>query len=104
MTDRRRLEPIPPGEILVEEFLRPMDISQSRLSRDTGVAYRRINEICGGKRRITLDTALRLARFFGTSTELWLGLQTEYDLRAVPDEQLEAVEREVRPADLPRPA
>jgi len=75
------LEPIHPGEILREEFLKPMGISINRLARDIVVPPGRISEIVNGKRGITADTALRLARFFNVSAELWLGLQAEYDLR-----------------------
>ena len=71
---------IHPGEILLEEFLKPMDISQNRLARTIDVPPRRVNEIVLGKRRITADTAMRLARAFGTSEHSWLGLQVDYDL------------------------
>lgn len=71
---------IHPGEVLLEEFLIPMGISQNKLSREIGVSPRRINEIVHGKRRITADTALRLSRYFGTSASLWLDLQNDYDL------------------------
>jgi antitoxin HigA-1 len=70
----------PPGEILLEEFLKPMGISQTRLALVIGVPPRRINEIVQGKRRISADTALRLGRYFGTSPQFWLGLQMDYDL------------------------
>ena len=76
-----RLKNVHPGEILFEEFLRPMEISQTRLARTIGVPPRRINEIVLGKRGITADTALRLARVFGTSVQFWMGLQDEYELR-----------------------
>lgn len=72
---------IHPGEILLEEFLRPMEISQTRLAQSIGVPPRRINEIVLGKRGITADTALRLAKVFGTSVQFWMGLQDEYELR-----------------------
>ncbi|MEQ1662151.1 MAG: HigA family addiction module antitoxin [Thiobacillus sp.] len=75
------LKNVHPGEILLEEFLRPMDISQTRLAQSIGVPPRRINEIVLGKRGITADTALRLAKVFGTSVQLWMGLQDEYELR-----------------------
>ena len=75
-----RLPNIHPGEILLEEFLKPMEISQNRLARVIEVPPRRINEIVLGKRRITADTAMRLARAFGTSEHFWLGLQADYDL------------------------
>ena len=76
----RKLPPIHPGEILLEEFMRPMGISQNRLGRDLNVPPRRINEIVHGKRRISADSALRLSRYFGTSDEFWLNLQTRFDL------------------------
>lgn len=76
----RKLKNIHPGEILLEEFLLPMEISQNGLARKIGVPPRRINEIVHGKRSITADTDLRLAKFFGTSEGYWLGLQTDYDL------------------------
>jgi len=75
------LEPIHPGEILMEEFLRPMDISLSQLARDIGVPAGRISQIVRGKRAITADTALRLGKYFGVSPEMWLGLQSDYELR-----------------------
>lgn len=78
--DSNPLPNIHPGEILLEEFLKPMDISQNRLARTIEVPPRRINEIVLGKRRITADTAMRLARAFGTSEHFWLGLQADYDL------------------------
>lgn len=76
----KKLPNIHPGEVLLEEFLLPMEISQNALARATGVPPRRINEIVLGKRGITADTALRLAAFFGTSEGFWLGLQSDYDL------------------------
>ena len=75
-----KLENIHPGEVLLEEFLVPMGLSQNRIAREIGVPPRRINEIVHGKRAITADTALRLARFFGTSEAFWMGLQADYDL------------------------
>lgn len=76
----KKIEPIHPGEILLDEFLKPMNLSQNRLANDIGVPPRRINEIIHGKRRITADTALRLAHYFKMSPQFWLGLQMEYDL------------------------
>ena len=76
----RDYPPIHPGEILLEEFLKPMNVSQYRLAKDIHVPPRRINEIVKGKRAITADTALRLSRFFGTSEGFWLGLQSDFDL------------------------
>jgi antitoxin HigA-1 len=77
---KRDYPPIHPGEILLEDFLKPMGISQYRLARSIHVPARRINEIVHGTRGITADTAIRLSRYFGTSSELWLGLQADYDL------------------------
>ena len=76
----KRIAPIHPGEILLEDFLKPMDLSQNRLALDIRVPARRINEIVHGNRRITADTALRLSRFFKNSPQFWLGLQMDYDL------------------------
>jgi len=81
----KKLTPIHPGEILREEFLEPMRISQYRLAKDISVPPRRINEIVHGKRSITADTALRLGRFFGMSAQFWLNLQTRYDLEVTED-------------------
>lgn len=75
------LEPISPGEILQEEYMIPLALSQNQLARDIDVPVGRVNQIIHGRRSITADTALRLARYFGTSPELWLGLQNDYDLR-----------------------
>ena len=92
-----KLNPIHPGEVLLEEFLKPMGLSQNRVALDIGVPARRINEIVLKKRRITADTALRLARFFGTSPQFWLGLQMDYDLDVTADSMASRLEREVRP-------
>jgi addiction module HigA family antidote len=78
---KKLLEPIPPGEILLEEFMRPLGVSINALSRDIDVPPNRISEIVRGKRAITADTALRLGRYFGVSPEIWLDLQSDYDLR-----------------------
>lgn len=75
------LEPIPPGEILLEEFMKPLEISINALSRDINVPPNRISEIVNGKRTITADTTLRLGKYFGVSPEIWLDLQSDYDLR-----------------------
>ena len=93
---KKKLKPVHPGEILLEEFLKPMGLSQNRLALNIGVPPRRINEIILEKRRITADTALRLARFFGTSPEFWLGLQAQYDLDVTSDELGKRLEREVK--------
>ncbi len=83
----KKLLSVHPGEILLEEFMQPFGLSQTRLGNDLGVSPRRINEIVHGKRSITADTALRLSRYFGTSAEFWLGVQTDYDLDVAADRQ-----------------
>ncbi len=95
--NKATLHPIHPGEVLLEEFLRPMGLSQNRLSLEIGVHPRRINEIVLGKRSITADTALRLARYFGNSPQFWMGLQTDYDLDVAADLLGNRLAREVRP-------
>jgi addiction module HigA family antidote len=94
MTEKKLL-PIHPGEILMEEFLKPMGISQYRLAKGISVAPRRINEIVHGKRAITADTALRLGRFFGMSPHFWLNLQTRYDLEVTEDSLANRLDEEV---------
>ncbi len=94
-----RLHNIHPGEILLEEFLRPLELSQNRVARGMNVPPRRVNEIVLGKRAITPDTALRLARYFGTSERFWLGLQTDYDLEKARLAQGGRLEREVQPLE-----
>ena len=91
-----KLAPIHPGEVLLEEFLKPMGLSHNRLAIDIRVPARRINEIVLGKRRITVDTALRLARYFNMSPQFWLGLQMDYDLDLAEDELVEKIAREVK--------
>ncbi len=91
----RKLPPIHPGEILMEEFLEPLAISQYRLAKDISVPPRRINEIVHGLRSVTADTALRLARYFGTSERFWLNLQTRYDLEREKDRLGRRLDREV---------
>ncbi len=86
-----------PGEILLEDFLRPLEISQNRIAREIAVPPRRINEIVLGKRRVTADTDVRLARFFGMSEGYWLGLQTDYDLMETRRKLAGRLKREVRP-------
>jgi antitoxin HigA-1 len=95
MTDNR-LHPVHPGEVLLDEFLKPMGLSQSRLALDIGVHPRRINEIVLEKRSVTADTALRLARYFGTSPQFWLGLQDDYDLDIAADSLGPKLERDVK--------
>ena len=92
----QKLHPVHPGEVLLEEFLKPMGLSQNRLALDIGVHPRRINEIVLGKRSITANTALRLARYFATSPQFWLGLQGDYDLDLAMDELGDRLQREVR--------
>lgn len=93
---KKGLDPVHPGEILLEEFLKPMQLSQNRLARDLGVPPRRINEIVLGKRAVTADTALRLARYFQMSPQFWLGLQMDYELDAVADRLGSRLKKEVR--------
>jgi len=90
-----KIDPIHPGEILMEEFLKPINLSQNRIALDMRVPARRINEIVLGKRKITADTALRLARYFGTSAQFWLGLQMDYDLDVAEDKVGKKIEKEV---------
>ena len=91
-----KLKNIHPGEVLQEEFLAPMGISQNRIARDIGVPPRRINEIVHGKRAITADTALRLSRYFGISEGFWMGLQTDYDLEVARNRLGKRLQQEVR--------
>ena len=90
-----KIPPIHPGEILLEEFLKPMGISQNKIALDIRVPPRRINEIVLGKRRITPDTALRIAKYFHMSPQFWLGLQMDFDLDVAEDELSDKIEREV---------
>ncbi len=92
---KKKLDPVHPGEILLEEFLRPMNLSQSGVARDLGVPPRRINEIVLGKRAISADTALRLARYFDMSPQFWLGLQMDYELDVEMDRVGSRLETEV---------
>ena len=95
MTEKK-LPPIHPGEILLEEFLKPMELSQYRLAKDISVPARRINEIVHGKRSISPDTALRLSRYFGLPERFWLNLQTRYDLEMEKDRLAGRLEKEVQ--------
>jgi addiction module HigA family antidote len=92
----RKITPIHPGEVLLEEFLKPMGVSQNRLALSIGVHPCRINEIVLRKRAVTADTALRLARYFGTSAKFWLGLQADYDLDVAEDQLGDRLAREIR--------
>ncbi len=94
---KKLLDPIPPGEILLEEFLKPLGISQNKLGRDIGVPITRINEIINDKRAITPDTALRLAHYFGTSAEVWMNLQQRYDLERTRRELQSELEKTTQP-------
>ena len=93
---KKILHPVHPGEVLSEEFLKPTNLSQNRLALNIGVPARRINEIVLGKRSISADTALRLARYFGTSAEFWLGLQAQYDLDITAEALGDRLEKEVK--------
>jgi len=91
----RKLSPVHPGEVLHEEFLKPLGVSQYRLAKEISVSPRRVNEIVHGSRAITADTALRLARYFGTTDRFWLNLQARYDLEVERDRLGSRLEREV---------
>ncbi|HYX29331.1 MAG TPA: HigA family addiction module antitoxin [Pyrinomonadaceae bacterium] len=95
----RKLKPITPGEILLEEFLIPLEISQSKLARDISVPVGRINDIVQGKRAITPDTALRLSVYFNMTPEFWMNLQSHYDLKVGKQNLLPKIERSVRRAE-----
>lgn len=96
MSKQQLLPPIHPGEILLEEFLEPLGISQYRLAKDIGVPPRRINEIVHGKRGISADTALRLSRYFGLSERFWMNLQMRYELEMEKDRLKERLDQEVK--------
>lgn len=92
----KKMLPLHPGEILLEEFLKPMGLSQNRLALDIRVPARRINEIVLGKRRITADTALRLAKYFKMSPQFWLGLQIDFDLDVAEDKLADRLDKEIQ--------
>jgi len=92
----KKMNPIHPGDVLLEEFLIPMHLSQNKIASDIGVSPRRINEIVHGKRRITADTALRLAHYFKMSPQFWLGLQMDFDLDAEEDRLADRLSEEVK--------
>ena len=94
---KKKLPPIHPGEILMDEFLKPMGISQYRLAKDISVPPRRINEIVHGKRSITADTAIRLGRFFNMTPQFWLNLQSRYDLEVTEELLAKSLDQEIRP-------
>jgi addiction module HigA family antidote len=98
----KNLSPITPGEILLEEFLEPIGISQAKLARDLKVPPNRINQIINGKREITTDTALRLGRYFGIEPEFWLNLQMRFNMKIVQEKAGKQIEREVKQY-IPRP-
>ncbi|MEO0836178.1 MAG: HigA family addiction module antitoxin [Cyanobacteria bacterium J06642_3] len=93
--DKREFSPIHPGEILLEDFLKPMNLSQYSVARSLGVPPRRINEIVHGKRAITADTALRLGRFFDMEAQFWMNLQSRYDLEVTKEKLLDRLDKEV---------
>ena len=96
----KKLDPIPPGEFLLEDFLEPLGISQNKLARDIDVPTTRINGIVNGTRSITPDTALRLGRYFSTGAQVQLNLQQKYDLQMAEDDLLEEIERRIEPCNL----
>jgi antitoxin HigA-1 len=93
---RKLLDPIPPGEILYEEFMQPLELSINALARDIHVPPNRISDIVNGKRGITADTALRLGKYFGVSPEIWLGLQVDYDIRLAKRTTWPKIEPKIR--------
>ena len=93
---KKDLKPVHPGEVLLEEFLKPMNLSQNRLALDIGVPPRRINEIVLGKRGISADTALRLARYFGSSVEVWMNLQMRYEVELTRDAEGDIIESQIQ--------
>ncbi len=97
----RKLKPVHPGEVLKEEFLGPLELSEHRLALDIGVDPRRINEIVHGRRSVTANTALRLARYFNTTPQFWLGLQVQYDLDVEEDLRGARIRKEVRASAWP---
>jgi len=96
----KTLEPISPGEILLEEFMKPLNISQAQLARDIKVPPNRVSQIIRGKREITADTALRLGRYFGMEPEFWLNLQMRYNMKMAKANLEEKIEKEVKPRGL----
>jgi antitoxin HigA-1 len=94
---KRDMPPVHPGEILLEDFLKPLGITRYRLAKSIGVPQRRIGEIVAGKRAVTADTALRLARFFGTEAQSWVNLQAHYDLKIAKEKLEGRLEKEVTP-------
>jgi len=97
VTTGRRLAPVHPGEVLIKEFIEPMNLTRYKVAKGTGVAQRRIDEICSGSRALSADTALRLARFFGVEAQFWMNLQARYDLEVAERESRKRIDREVTP-------
>jgi addiction module HigA family antidote len=97
----KTLDPIPPGEILLEEFMKPLSVSQNKLARDIDVSIARINEIVHNKRGITADTAVRLGAYFGTTAEFWINLQSRYDLKMVRSSLGPTLAETIRPLRRP---
>ena len=93
----RRLKPVHPGEVLLKDFIEPMELTRYKVAKNTGVPQRRIDEICAGKRAMSADTALRLGRFFGMDPQTWMNLQAQYDLEVAERESHKRIEREVTP-------
>lgn len=100
MTMKKKISPVHPGEILLEDFLKPMGITQYRLAKSIGVPQRRIGEIVAGKRSISADRALRFARFFGTDAQSWMNLQAHYDLATAEEKLEEKIAKTVQPYNL----
>jgi len=99
-----KLPPIHPGDVLLEDFIKPLGLSPNRVAKDIGVPTLRVNQIIGGQRSITADIALRLARYFGTSPDVWLGLQAQYDLEIAEAKIAKRIEREVKVLRTAQPA
>ncbi len=96
----RKLKPVHPGEILLKDFIEPMALTRYKVAKGTGVAQRRIDEICAGQRAMTADTALRLGRFFGMDAQIWMNLQGQYDLEVAQRELKKRLDREVTPLEI----
>ena len=96
----RKLKPVHPGEILLKDFIEPMGLTRYKVAKGTGVAQRRIDEICSGQRAMTADTALRLGRLFGMDAQIWLNLQSQYDLEIARRELRKRLDREVTPLEV----
>ncbi len=99
VTTGKRLKPVHPGQVLLHDFIEPMDITRYRVAKATGVPQRRIDEICTGQRSVTADTALRLGRAFGMDPQVWMNLQAQYDLEVAGRELSKRLDDEVTPLD-----